>query len=298
MQALRLTATWPVPHVSAAVLITPTHPVSGEGLRATHPSPQGVVDSIGDVHREYRLASIAKPITAWAVLIAVEEGLLTLDTPIGQPGCTLRHLLAHAGGYPFDGPDPITTPGKRRIYSNTGIEMAAAAVAEAADMPFEVYLREAVLEPLGMGATTLRGSPAHAMWSTVDDLVRFAAELIEPRLLSAATASEATSPAFPELSGVLPGVGRYTRCSWGLGLEIKGDKAPHWTGPSNSPATFGHFGGSGTLLWVDVGALDDRTVACVALTDRPFDDWAPEALRLWPSFSEAVLAEASNGAVS
>ena len=34
-----------------------------------------------------------------------------------------------AGGYAFSGPDPISVPGRRRIYSNTGIEMAAAAVA-------------------------------------------------------------------------------------------------------------------------------------------------------------------------
>lgn len=285
MQALRLTATWPVPNVSAAALVVP---------RASDTTR---LHTIGDPHRQYRLASIAKPITSWAVLVAIEEGLLSLDTPIGQPGCTLRHLLAHAGGYPFDGPDPITAPGKRRIYSNTGIEMAAAAVAEAADMPFEEYLREAVLEPLSMSATSLRGSPAHAIWSTVDDLVRFVGELIEPRLVSAATALTATIPVFPDLAGVVPGVGRYARCTWGLGLEIKGDKAPHWTGPSNSPGTFGHFGGAGTLLWVDVGALDDRTVACIALTDRPFDDWAHEALRLWPSLSEAVLAEASRGTV-
>lgn len=285
MRALELTATWPVPNVSAAALVVPR-----SGPAVTH--------TIGDAGRQYRLASIAKPITAWAVLVAVEEGLLSLDSPVGQPGCTLRHLLAHAGGYPFDGPDPITTPGKRRIYSNTGIEMAAAAVAEAADLPFEVYLREAVLEPLGMDATTLRGSPAHAIWSTLDDVVRFAAELIEPRIVSSATAHEATTAVFPDLSGVVPGVGRYARCTWGLGLEIKGDKAPHWTGPSNSPGTFGHFGGAGTLLWVDVGALDDRTVACIALTDRPFDDWAHEALRLWPSLSEAVLAEASRDVVA
>ena len=45
-------------------------------------------------------------LTAWAVLIAVEEGVVGLEDAVGQPGCTLRHLLAHAGGYPFDGPDP------------------------------------------------------------------------------------------------------------------------------------------------------------------------------------------------
>jgi CubicO group peptidase (beta-lactamase class C family) len=279
MRALDLTASWPVPHVSAAVLV-----VDGDGGRRTY--------TVGDASHRYRLASIAKPVTAWAVLVAVEEGLLHLDSPIGQPGCTLRHLLAHAGGYPFDGPDPIAPPQRRRIYSNTGIEMAADAVATAAGMTFEQYLREAVFEPLGMVSTVLRGSPAHGVLSTVDDVVRFADELIVPRLVSPATHHEATTPVFADLPGIVPGVGRYERCTWGLGVEVKGDKDPHWMGHGNHAGAFGHFGGAGTLLWVDAGAVEGSTIACIALTDRPFDDWADDALRLWPELSDAVIAEA------
>jgi CubicO group peptidase (beta-lactamase class C family) len=278
MRALQLVRDWPVPHVSAAsVVVTPGTPPD--------------IATEGDATRPYRIASISKPLAAWAVLVAVEEGLLSLDDPIGQPGCTLRHLLAHAGGYPFDGPDPITQPGKRRIYSNTGIELAADAVSAAAQMPFDRYLAEAVFEPLGMTGSELRGSPAHQVWSTVDDLVHFAVELVRPTLLSAATAALATSPVFPDLSGVVPGVGRFSRCSWGLGFEIHGDKQPHWMGTSNSTGAFGHFGGAGTLLWVDLGAVHERAVACVALTDRPFDDWADTALRVWPELSDALIAD-------
>ncbi len=283
MDALRLTTTWPVDHVSAAVVVGTS--------RGAPPD----VHLAGDPGHTYRLASIAKPITAWAVLVAVEEGLLHLDTPLGQPGCTVRHLLAHAGGYGFDGDAPIAAPGRRRIYSNTGIEMAAAAVAAEAGMPFATYLDEAVLAPLGMTSTELRGSPAHGIWSTLDDTVAFARELMAPTLVSAATHAAATGPVFPDLPGVVPGVGRYDRCTWGLGVEIKGDKEPHWTGSTNSPGAFGHFGGAGTLLWVDPGAHHELAVACVALTDRPFDEWAAEALALWPAFSDAVLAEAGAG---
>ena len=143
MEALRLTRSWPVDHVAAAVV-----------------GPDGSTHTVGDVERRFRLASITKVLTGWATLIAVEEGIVALDQPAGQPGCTLRHLLAHAGGYPFDGAQPIAPPGRRRIYSNGGIELAAAAVADAASMPFADYLREAVLEPLGMASTELRGSPA------------------------------------------------------------------------------------------------------------------------------------------
>jgi CubicO group peptidase (beta-lactamase class C family) len=154
-------------------------------------------------------------------------------------------------------------------------------------MPFADYLTEAVLEPLGMTTTSLRGSPAHACWSTVGDVVAFVGELRRPRLVSAATAADATSVQFPELAGIVPGMGRYTPCPWGLGVEIRGAKHPHWTGTRNSTGTFGHFGGAGTVLWVDPGAA----VAWVALTDRPFDEWAEEARRAWPALADAVIAE-------
>ena len=89
------------------------------------------------------------------------------------------------------------------------------------------------------------------------------------------------APAFAELDGVLPGWGPQRRCWWGLGPELKGDKDPHWSGSTASPNTYGHFGGSGTFLWVDPAA----DLTCVVLTDREFGDWA---VRAWPGFSERV----------
>jgi CubicO group peptidase (beta-lactamase class C family) len=272
VQSLRQLDDWPVGNAAAAVV-----------------RPNGSIDCMGDQDRPFRIASLAKPITTWACLIAIEEGIVTLDQPVGQPGCTLRHLLSHAGGYGFDGNEPIARPERTRIYSNTGIEMAAQAITEAAGMPFAEYLADAVLGPLGMTATSLRGSPAHGMWSNGADITRFVLEARTPRLISAETANEATSVQFPELNGMVPGVGRYSPCPWGLGFEIRGTKQPHWTGTTNSLATFGHFGGAGTFIWVDPA----MGVACLALTDRPFDEWADEALQLWPAFSDAVLAEAS-----
>jgi DNA polymerase-3 subunit alpha len=32
----------------------------------------------------------------------------------------------------------------------------------------------------------------------------------------------------------------------------------------------------------------------IALTDRPFDEWADDALRLWPAFGDAVVDEVAN----
>lgn len=273
MQSLRQIEGWPVEHAAAAVVAC-----------------DGTVATSGDQAHGFRIASVAKTITTWACLVAAEEGIVSLDQPIGQPGCTLRHLLSHAGGYGFDGAEPIARPERTRIYSNTGIEIAAAAVAEAAGIEFEAYLDEAVLRPLAMTATKLNGSPAHRMWSTAADLTRFVLEVRTPTLISAATAADATAVHFPSLNGVVPGIGRFAPCPWGLGFEVRGTKQPHWTGTTNSPKTFGHFGGAGTFLWVDPAV----GVACLCLTDRPFDDWADEALRAWPLLSDAVLAEAAS----
>jgi CubicO group peptidase (beta-lactamase class C family) len=232
-----------------------------------------------------RWASVTKLPTALAALVAAEEGVVDLDEPAGPEGSTVRHLLAHASGLPFDGDEPIARPEQRRIYSNTGFEVLAEHVAAAAEMPFAEYLHAAVLEPLGMKAE-LRGSAASQLYGTLDDLTRFARELQSPTLIAPETFAEATSVQFPGLGGVLPGFGRWDPNDWGLGFELRDLKARHWTGTRNSPRTFGHFGGSGTFLWVD----PEAALACALLTDREFDDWALEA---WPRLSDAVLAEAA-----
>jgi CubicO group peptidase (beta-lactamase class C family) len=274
VQALHRVNEWPVDHASVAV-VRPGH---------AH-------EVFGFLDHPYRLASISKPLTAWATLVAVEEGIVTLDDPPRhidvQDGCTLRHLLSHAGGYALDGATPIAPPGRRRIYSNRGFELVAAEVASASGMAFEQYLREAVFEPLTMPASQLRGSPAHGVSTTTSDLARFAVEMLRPELLAPPTAADAIRPQYADLSGIVPGVGSFTPCPWGLGVEIHGAKRPHWMGRDNSPEAFGHFGGAGTMMWVDPIA----DCALVALTDRPTDDWMADALTLWPDLSDAVLAE-------
>jgi CubicO group peptidase (beta-lactamase class C family) len=156
-------------------------------------------------------------------------------------------------------------------------------------MPFAAYAREAVLQPLDLAHTDLDGgSPAAGAHASLADLLAFAAELLAPTLVDRSTLAEATSVQFPGLPGVVPGIGRMDPCDWGLGFELRDAKSPHWTGTANSATTFGHFGGSGTFLWVD----PEARVACVALTDRAFDRWALDA---WPAFSDAVLADMSSG---
>lgn len=247
------------------------------------------IAAVGATAHVFRLASLSKVLVGWSTMVAVEEGVVSLDDHVGQPGCTLRHLLAHAGGYPFEGDVPVAAPARRRIYSNTGIELAARHVEHHAGMMFADYLAESVVQPLGMASTELSGSPAHGVWSNVDDLTRLLAELQAPALIDASTAAEVVRPQYADLAGIVPGMGRFDPCPWGLGVEVRGDKSPHWTGTINSPATFGHFGGAGTMLWVDPGAR----VGLVALTDRLFDDWAMQAKTAWRDLSDAVVTEAS-----
>ena len=193
----------------------------------------------------------------------------------------MRHLLAHASGLPFDPGPPISKPGARRIYSNAGFEALAEKISENAEMPFEEYLRQAVLDPLGMEAT-LRGSAGAGLQGSLEDLVKVMRELLSPTLIAPETFAEATSVQFPGLAGVIPDLGRFDPNDWGLGFELKDGKQPHFSGTLTSPRTFGHWGGSGTFVWVD----PERSLALGVLTDLQFGDWAKEA---WPPFSDAVV---------
>ena len=182
----------------------------------------------------------------------------------------------------------MAAPGVKRIYSNAGFDALANALGAATAMPALAYIREAVLVPLGLAATTLENSPAWGARGPLTDLVALGRELLAPTLVTPETLAAATSVAFPQLDGILPGFGRQSPNDWGLGFELRGHKSPHWTGAANSPATFGHFGRSGSFLWAD----PDAGLACAALADRDFGPWAAAA---WPQLADAVLAEFGPG---
>lgn len=251
-------------------------------------SPAGVLAAHGPTDRPFALASVTKPLAALAVLVAVEEEALSLDDTADEavvPGATLRHLLAHASGLAPERPIRSFPPAVRRVYSNVGIERAGELVTQATGMPFAQYLDEAVCRPLGLAGTSLAGSPARDGVSTAQDLARVVQELLSPTgLLSAPTRQDLATVQFPGLRGVLPGFGGQTNNDWGLGFEIRAGKSPHWTGAANSPQTFGHFGQSGTLLWIDPVA----ELGLVALADRDFGDWAKAA---WPALADSVLKQ-------
>ena len=263
-------ADWPVDNAAAAVI-----------------GPTGILDTHGDTEREFQLASVTKPLVARAVQIAVEEGVVDLDTAAGPPGATVRHLLAHASGVALQSGKVLAKPGTRRIYSNYGFTMLAETVQRESGIEFGRYLAEAVCEPLGMGSTRLAGGAEAAGFgasSTVADLAAFARDLLRPSTVSPQMHAEAITVQFPGLDGVLPGYGVQRPNDWGLGFEIRDSKSPHWTGARNSARTFGHFGQTGTFIWAD----PEAELALVVLTDRDFGDWA---LGLWPAISDRILSE-------
>jgi CubicO group peptidase (beta-lactamase class C family) len=258
VEALRQVDSWPCAHAAVAV--------AGR-----------VEASYGDAERDFDWKSVTKPATAIAVLVAAEEGIVDLDEPAGPPGSTVRHLLAHASGLPFEPGPPIAPPGRRRIYSDHGFDVLAEHVAARAEMPFASYFEE-------VWGFALSGGAGSGVRAPLGALVAVARELLSPTRIARETLDEAVSVQFPGLDGVLPGFGRQSPNDWGLGVELRDAKHPHWTGTRNSPRTYGHFGQSGTFLWVD----PDAGLALTCLTDLSFGDWSREA---WPRLADAVLEE-------
>jgi CubicO group peptidase (beta-lactamase class C family) len=143
----------------------------------------------------FRIASISKLFTATGVMQLAEEGKLDLDRDVnaylgdfevpntypGQP-VTLRHLLTHTAGFEehFTGsgarnaagveplgeyvatqmPARVRPPGEVTAYSNYGMSLAGYIVQEVSGMPYERYVEENILAPLGMESTTAAQLPA------------------------------------------------------------------------------------------------------------------------------------------
>jgi beta-lactamase class C len=118
----------------------------------------------------------------------------------------------------------------------------------------------------------------------------------EVRVVSPATARAMTTVQFappdapedlaPELRDTAAWTPPLPVVEWGLGWSLKGAKRPHFSGELTSPATYGHLGATGTMVWADP-AVD---VACVLLTNRTLvSGWSRERPRQ-ALFSNAVMA--------
>jgi CubicO group peptidase (beta-lactamase class C family) len=274
VDALRQIESWPAAIVAAGVA-----------------TASDVVAENGNATDRLGWGSVTKLLTAYATLIAAEEGAVDLDEPAGPEGSTVRHLLAHASGLAWDSSEPLNKPGERRIYSNAAYVALAAHVEARTEIPFSTYLGEAVLGPLDLEAV-LEGDAAGGMVGNLRDMLTFGREALAPTLIAPETLAEAATVQFPGLEGVLPGFGRQSPNDWGLGFELRDAKAPHWTGSLNSPGTYGHFGskpGTATFLWID----PERQLVCAALANESFGPWAAAA---WPALSDAVLSEGTRAA--
>lgn len=140
------------------------------------------------------IASMTKPITATAVMILVEQKLLSIDDPVdqyipefanlknpdGSPAkITVRHLLTHTSGLTDNTPEETKAaktlsdlvpgftsrplrfvPGAKWEYNQAGINSLGRIVEVIAGQPFETFLDNRLFRPLGMTDTTFYLSPA------------------------------------------------------------------------------------------------------------------------------------------
>lgn len=191
------------------------------------------VEAIPDT--QYRVGSITKTFTAAAVMQLRDAGELGLDDPLSKHvpeathAPTLRRMLAHVSGLQrempgyvwetLDFPDreglvsgladaeQVLEPGARWHYSNLAFALLGEVVARLSGLEYEDYVRERLLEPLGLGRTTfgpqrptakpyyvepysdavrpeqsvIKGALAAAgsLWSTTGDLARWGTFLVE-----------------------------------------------------------------------------------------------------------------------
>ena len=238
----------------------------------------------GQTDTVFEWKSVTKPLAALATLVAIDQGKVALDEEAGPPGSTVRHLLSHASGLQFEAGAPAQSPERRRVYSNLGFEALEEHVSSKVGMGFQEWTNHAVLEPLEMDSVEFYGSAAYGARGNVWDVLALGIEMLTPTLIPADLGLAARTVQFSGLDGVLPGFGKQSPNDWGLGYEIRGKKKPHWTAPEACPETFGHFGQSGSFVWVDprcqlVGAF---------LGAESFR--ASVHGTLWPALNSEVLA--------
>lgn len=256
---------------------------------------RGGVSVVGPADVAFELASVTKLMTSWAILIGAAKGAYSLESVVPHANdemgpVTVRHLLAHASGLPFEEGATVLEANKRRVYSNLGIEKVAEFAASQLGVPFHEWVRQAILDPLGMNATEFYGSPAWGARSTVNDLVRFASELMTPALLDATYSEQFRTVQFPELIGIVPGYGRFTPSPWGLGCQIRGDNT-HWLSEHQSGETFGHFGQAGSFIWIDPRV----NVGAVFLGERAFSTWHKENwMKLNAAIGQCAITDSSH----
>jgi CubicO group peptidase (beta-lactamase class C family) len=282
----------------------------------------------------FLVASITKPVTATAILMLVERGLLGLDDRVaefvpafagnGKHEVRVRHLLTHTSGLPDMVPEnnalraahaPLAAfldaivelrldfaPGTQVQYQSMGFAMLAEIVHQVAGRSLGEFLRIEVFEPLRMHDTTLGwapekkariaavrlapaqqatdwnwntpywlgfGAPWGGLITSPDDFARFCRMMLGGgtldgvRLLAPATVRAMTSNQLETLP-LVPEEDRRCR-PWGLGWRFSWPGHPETFGDLLGPRTYGHWGATGTLCWLD----PDADAFAILFTTQP-----------------------------
>ena len=266
-------------------------------------------DTLPDGRTVYEIGSITKVFTGILLADLVRDGTVKLDQPVqellpegvtvptkGDQPITLRHLATHTSGLPrmpsnFEPQDPKnpyadydakrlyagvqsaqlqSRPGTAYAYSNLGVGLLAHALARAAGKPYEVLLRERILDPLGMRDTAItltdsmkeRLAPGHlahgvptpswdfdafagagAIRSTVDDMLTF----LEANLAGGQTPLTASLAQARELYAEPAGQPVKMGLGWHFGLAPGG----RW----HNGETGGYHSHAGLLLENDIAIV-------------------------------------------
>jgi beta-lactamase class C len=212
-------------------------------------------------------------------------------------------------------------PGTQLVYSNAGYGILARIVERVTgDDSWDVAWRR-VLDPLQMRDTIDRpgpalderialvrdaanaGKPSEAynsqywrdlgipwggLYGTAGDLIRFAGAFLtgDETFLPRELMREMIANQVHGIPGTVQSLRvHWLDAAWGLGWEIKGAKRKHWTGELASPATFCHFGATGTLLWGD----PEHDVALAVFANRTTYHLWPFVPPRWARLSNSII---------
>jgi CubicO group peptidase (beta-lactamase class C family) len=298
----------------------------------------------------YDLASLTKVVaTTTMAMILVDERRLDLERPVesflpgfrgaGKEAVTVRHLLTHSAGLPATAPlyrelrgraayrerieamELAYPPGSRSLYSDLGMILLGEVLERAAGQPFESFVRQRVLVPLGMRHTGFRPAPAlrrriapteidpwrgrllqgevhdenayalggaapHAgLFGTAGDLARLARLLLAGGVLDGRRiVSRETVERFTRRAGI-PDSDR------ALGWDTKSATGSS-AGSLFSSHSFGHTGFTGTSIWID----PDRGLAVILLTNRVHPTRDNDLIReARPAVADAVVRAIDGG---
>ncbi len=228
----------------------------------------------------FRVGSVTKQFTAAAILQLVDRGLIALDSSIANylpeftdlRAVTVRHLLGHTSGIVRrDGHLTLqSAPGEQFAYGNTGYLLLGRIVAAVSGVPYDEYVRDHLVGPVGLHSTMYCDEPkfggrmsegyewsdgalaedrdldirvagaAGALCSTVPDLLRWNAALHGSRVLSPAS-YQAMTTAGTTTDG--------TGTGYGFGLDVMhthGHRSVGHSGTINGfSAMVTHYPGAG-----------------------------------------------------